>query len=77
MLDSGIGDDPMADFIAMGSSIRCFGSNSTFSYLAGLAVGFRGGSYISPNYQYWDWFDRNRHASGTSLLDYDFITREN
>ena len=76
-IDSGVGDDPIADFIAMGSSIRCFGSNSTFSYLAGLAVGFRGGSYISPNHQYWEWFDQGRMVSGKSLLDHRFITREN
>lgn len=76
-IDAELGNNPVADFIAMGSSMRCFGSNSTFSYLAGLAVGFRGGAYISPNNQYWDWFDQDRMVSGRSLLDYRFITREN
>jgi hypothetical protein len=75
-IDPSMGSDPLADFIALSSARCCYGSNSTFSYLAGLAVGFNGGSYISPNNQYWDWFDRDRLISGLSLLDYDFITRE-
>jgi hypothetical protein len=74
-VDPSLGKDAVSDFIAMSSSSELFGSNSTFAYLAGLNVGFRGGLYMSPNNNYWEWFDQERHKTGKSLLDYSFIKK--
>jgi hypothetical protein len=77
MVDPDIGNDVLSDFFAMSSSKIIFGSNSTFSYLSGLAVGFRGGIAHTPTSHYWEWFDKERLTTGKSLFDYKFITMIN
>jgi hypothetical protein len=78
-VDGTLQDDPISNFIALGSSKILYGANSTYSYLSGLSVGFNGGSYVAPDHRYWNYgnFDSDKALTGKSLFDFDFISRIN
>ena len=78
-VDDTLQDDPISNFIALGSSKILYGANSTYSYLSGLNVGFNGGSYVAPDHKYWNYgdFDLDKAITGKSLFDFDFISRIN